>query len=536
MAGPLSDHVTISISIDSVGVPRAGFGLPLIVSHNAAFAERVRFYSGIAEVAADGFATTSPEYLAASAFLNQNPKPPQIAIGRAGTGPTLAYEISVASVVVDTAYTLKVKGEGVTSTTVTYTTLADITFTTTHASETFTSTAHGMETGDGPYRVSNSGGGLPAGIAVDTDYWIIKLTADTYQLAATRADALAETELLITSDGTGTHTLRRNQNDVIIAQLVQGLNDVVGNNYTAAQVAGAGETDHLTVTGDAAGEWFSLEINSADLLTSAMTHTAGTITTNLDAIANSQPGFYEVHTLYNSPAYVLEVAAWAETNERIYVPDVPETEALTTTVDAGTDTLAQLFDLGYANTMGCYHPAPNQMFGGAWMGRWLPTLPGRATAKFKTLSGVEPVSLSSTHRTNLRARRANTYETTAARNITWEGTVPSTEYRFIDVTRNLHWLEDQVVKSIFETLADADITTMDDDGLAAIYGAVSGPVKGIAVSQTVLRGNPMPVVTVPKLEDIETADKSDRVVRNVGFSGQLAGAIHKVIVNGSVSF
>ena len=41
----LPDHVTISITSDSVGVARAGFGIPLIVSHTAAFAERVRTYN-----------------------------------------------------------------------------------------------------------------------------------------------------------------------------------------------------------------------------------------------------------------------------------------------------------------------------------------------------------------------------------------------------------------------------------------------------------------------------------------------------------
>jgi hypothetical protein len=86
-------------------------------------------------------------------------------------------------------------------------TIADDDFTATHGTETFTATAHGLMTGDGPIRLTNSGGALPAGTAVDTDYYVIRVDADTFKLALTRADAWAGTNILITGNGTGTHTL-----------------------------------------------------------------------------------------------------------------------------------------------------------------------------------------------------------------------------------------------------------------------------------------------------------------------------------------
>lgn len=87
-------------------------------------------------------------------------------------------------------------------------TIADFTFTAA-ATDICTAVAHGLITGDGPVRASNSGGALPAGLAVDTDYWIIAIagSADTFKLAASRADAFAGTAVNITGAGTGTHTL-----------------------------------------------------------------------------------------------------------------------------------------------------------------------------------------------------------------------------------------------------------------------------------------------------------------------------------------
>jgi hypothetical protein len=86
---------------------------------------------------------------------------------------------------------------------------ADLVFTAEADDETLTTALHGMTTGAGPYLLSNSGGALPTGLSAATLYWIIVLTVNTYQLAASLADALAGTEVTFTTDGTGTHTLER---------------------------------------------------------------------------------------------------------------------------------------------------------------------------------------------------------------------------------------------------------------------------------------------------------------------------------------
>ena len=85
--------------------------------------------------------------------------------------------------------------------------VADFTFTATNATDTLNANAHGLETGDGPVRVSNSGGALPTGLAGATDYWVIKTGVNTFKLATSLANALAGTAINITTDGTGTQTL-----------------------------------------------------------------------------------------------------------------------------------------------------------------------------------------------------------------------------------------------------------------------------------------------------------------------------------------
>jgi len=50
---------------------------------------------------------------------------------------------------------------------------------------------------------------LPAGLALATNYYVIRVTDSTFKLATTYANAVAGTAINITDAGTGTHTMSR---------------------------------------------------------------------------------------------------------------------------------------------------------------------------------------------------------------------------------------------------------------------------------------------------------------------------------------
>lgn len=437
----LSDHVTISISQDSVGVSRLGFGIPLIVSHSAAWAERVRSYTDLSGVAVDFAVTTSPEYLAAQALFSQNPHPPKIKIGRASLAPTLAYKLTPTAQN-NTVYSVTVKGEGITPTVCTY-------------------------TSDATAIVSEITAGL---------------------------------ESLITA--------------------------VVGNNYVATD-----NTTDITIVGDAAGDWFSIEVNDPALLKNEIDNADTGIATDLAAIALEDNDWYCLLTNFNSNAMVLAADAWIQTQKKIYLFDVPESEAVTTGA-GNADTLDDIATLARARTAGTYHPSPYAMNSAAWAGRCLPLDPGSITWKFKSLSGVTTVSLTSTQRDNLVNRDANFYEAVNGADIMSEGTTADGD--FIDVQRGLDWLEDDMSKRVFEALAGADKIPFTDPGVAVIESEMVASLR-VAVNRGILAADPAPVVTVPKVADVSTADKLARLLPDMKFTGVLAGAIHKVTLTGVVS-
>lgn len=92
--GLISDYVDITITSTPGAVTAAGFGTPLIISYNATFPERVREYSSVADLVADGMAATTPEYLAAAALMAQDVAPESFKIGRGALKPTQIYTIT----------------------------------------------------------------------------------------------------------------------------------------------------------------------------------------------------------------------------------------------------------------------------------------------------------------------------------------------------------------------------------------------------------------------------------------------------------
>lgn len=536
----LSDHASITITQDTQGIARGDFGVPLFLSYNAsAFGgDRIRFYSSLAEVAEDFSSTTGPEYLFAQAVFSQDEHVDTVAIGRGALPPTQKYLITVASVRNSHDYEIDVKGDGVTSETCSYTSdsgatqqeianglltdlnavvgknylatfvplvVADVNFTTTHETETVTLGSGDLQTGDGPFQVSNSGGALPAGYSALTDYWWIRTGSGTGQLATSLANALAGTAVSISDNGTGTHTLADTAS-------------------TVSPHAG------VVVTGSAAGEWFSLAVNAADLAIS-QTHVDPGVATDLAAILLESNEWYCLITGYNSNAYVIAASDWVQANKKIYLAEVNETAAITTSA-GNSDTLDDLATAEYSRVAPMYHQEPAEFFSAALAGSRLSYDAGSETWKFANLTGVNPSTLTTTQRTNLVNRNANFYQNVGGTNISQNGTMA--DAGFIDTVRFLDWLEDDMAASVFDALVGVPKVPYTDLGVAIIEGAMRGSLLR-GVQRGGLSSDPEPEVTAPKVADIDSADRANRLLPDMKFSATLAGAIHKVTISGTVS-
>lgn len=119
-----SDIVTVNITPTSVGVTRAGFGVPLILGTPSWANDRVRSYKNITAVGVD-FTTDRPEYKAAAALFSQSPRPPVIMIGKLVNKPVQRRTITP-TVQNSTDYTIRVGANTVTYTSDSTATAAEI--------------------------------------------------------------------------------------------------------------------------------------------------------------------------------------------------------------------------------------------------------------------------------------------------------------------------------------------------------------------------------------------------------------------------
>ena len=144
--------------------------------------------------------------------------------------------------------------------------VADFTYTADNTTDTLTATAHVLQTGDGPLRTTNSGGGLPGGLAVGTDYFAIRTGANTFKLATTRANALLGTAIDITTNGTGTQTIIDQPGTTRVTDATVTRNLIVAGSIshgqspvmvpaTAARGFGTGATPAGGGGGGGAGVW-----------------------------------------------------------------------------------------------------------------------------------------------------------------------------------------------------------------------------------------------------------------------------------------
>ena len=109
---PISDIISVSISVSGAGPTRAGFGEPLIAAYHTHFTDRVREYSSLAGMVSDGFAVTDPAYLAASEVFAQNPAPPTLKIGRRALPMTQTLHLTLLSTSATDTYVVQVRTAG----------------------------------------------------------------------------------------------------------------------------------------------------------------------------------------------------------------------------------------------------------------------------------------------------------------------------------------------------------------------------------------------------------------------------------------
>ncbi len=317
-------------------------------------------------------------------------------------------------------------------------------------------------------------------------------------------------------------------NDSIVLGIVGVLNGVAGKNYTAAAI-GAPTATTVEVTGDAANNWFSLEILDTNDLSISQTHADPGMVAELTALALNNDEWYTLHTLFNAKDYILAVVQYVETVKKFYLFDTNDTEVVQT-ASPGTDAVGTIQTAARSRSGGSYHSSPYDMYVASWYGRQLPQDPGGTNWKFKRLSGPRPVNLTPIQRSNLRSKNGNSYERVAGVNITFEGTMGEGE--FMDIIRGIDWLDAEMTTRVFGVLVQNEKLGFNDPDMAVIEEAIRASL-GLGITRGLLTS--IIFVQVPLAVDTDPVDRAVRTFKTIRWQAGLQGSINKVIIEGVVT-
>jgi hypothetical protein len=87
---------------------------------------------------------------------------------------------------------------------------------------------------------------------------------------------------------------------------------------------------------------------------------------------------------------------------------------------------------------------------------------------------------------------------------------------------------------VYDVLVNNNKVPYTDAGVAMVESRIRSRLN-IGVDVGGLSSDPAPTVTVPRVSSETTANRANRTIPDIYFTATLAGAIHSVTINGTVS-
>lgn len=271
---------------------------------------------------------------------------------------------------------------------------------------------------------------------------------------------------------------------------------------------------------------------SANLAGVATTANHG-IVEDLQAVQDVNDDFYGVIATSSVKAEILALAAYIETQQKIYSALSNDSDLIT---NVSTDVGSKLKTAGYNRTFLNYHSTLKPLDAGI-VGEEFPKVPGSSTYKFKDAVGI-PLDTFTSNVLNLLTgtptvpgKNVNVIYGLAGKRVYAEGKMASG--MFIDNQVGIDWTHARLQESIFGVLTDNDKVPYTDDGGAMIETAMravfdNGIKNGLIAAGSV-------VINIPKVANVPIADRANRLLSGITFSYRLAGAFHFIKIVGKVT-
>jgi hypothetical protein len=250
----------------------------------------------------------------------------------------------------------------------------------------------------------------------------------------------------------------------------------------------------------------------------------------LSAIRHSNNEWYALTVSTRTMSEQQEVALWTEANQKLCILASSDGNIVNAeTGDIGA--WASLMNLDRAAVF--YHPDAgaddDPIPEAAYFGKMLTKHPGSATWALKSLNAVPTYALSGAQSDAAQKKHATTYMDAAGIPITSDGRVASGE--FIDVIQGVDWLRARIQNLVFTPMSQQDKIPFTDTGVQIIVSQVRAALDE-GVKREILASYE---IDYPKVAEVAPNFKGARTLPDVKFRAPLAGAIHRTVIDGTVT-
>lgn len=205
-----------------------------------------------------------------------------------------------------------------------------------------------------------------------------------------------------------------------------------------------------------------------------------------------------------------------------------------------------LKNLNYKRSAVIYHDNATLYPDMAWMGQQLPKDIGSTNWAYKELAGIPEgaeVSIPASNLTEAQKDAAldvncNVYTETLAATFTYFGTMgggknPDKEGEFIDIIRDIDFLQARTEEGLLSLLIEKDIIPYTNAGITMVDNRLKSRLDQYGVKQGILVEGSV-ITSFPKRSETSQTDRDDRLLPDGTFTAELQGGINTVVVRGTV--
>lgn len=504
--------VGVTISRETATATGTAFGVPLIMGAHPYWAARVADFSDLDSLAAAGVPTHDPIYRAARAMLLQSPRPSAFKVGRQKV-TTVYVTVPVADVADSTEFSVTMNG-------VMYT----------HDSGTYAT----QETILDGLKSEIEGGTFPGTVVLNTDTADFAWLAITYAAGDFTATVTSPMQFILpyylwrsldlssTFDWSGFETDMEAENDpyAFLYDMFVFSHKPAETLATALAACRDEDDGFYTIIPVWALEGDETEVSSMP----------GFLSSIIDS-----PALAEQVAFYEAVESLRKIAALADSGPYYDESYAVATAALSSWVTSNQSSVDRLLALD--RTFNICHHKSIQYPDAAIVGKMAVKTPGSATWSYQNLSGQTAnawlASLEAYLRSWLGSEVTSIYTETAGLSSTYLGKVLSGEW--IDIMVGVDYLTDLIETKIFLDLYSNDKIPFTNLGIAVIENRLR-EVFQLGAQADILTTDTDPEYDIPTSASVSAAMKAARTLPDVKFRWYLAGAIHKVSIEGRVAY